>query len=191
MLNIATEGIRKQNLAVDDANAIEHLLRTSRVGYLGLVDGDEPYVVPLNFIWHREAIYVHGAQYGRKASLMSQSPKAAFTVAHEIGTITHPVPAKTDTAYLSTMVFGRISMVEDLNEATSALEAMLCKYVPGYYDSPLHSGHVQSYVSGAGSHVAVYRLQPERITAKENPEDMSVMFHPGRTRTADVQRGRR
>ena len=108
-----------------------------------------------------------------------------------MGTIAHPVPAKTDTAYLSAMVFGRISIVEDLDEATSALEAMLCKYVPGYYDTPLHSGHVKSYVSGAGSHVAVYRLRGEKITAKENPVEMSMMFYPGRTRKADVQNNRK
>ena len=70
MMNITTEGIRKQNLAITDATVVEHLLRTSRVGYLGLVDGDEPYVVPLNFVWHLDSIYIHGAQYGRKASLM-------------------------------------------------------------------------------------------------------------------------
>ncbi|WAH44553.1 pyridoxamine 5'-phosphate oxidase family protein [Alicyclobacillus fastidiosus] len=186
-MNITTDGIRKQNLAITDATAVDHLLRTSRVGYLGLVDGDEPYVVPLNFVWHSDSIYVHGAQYGRKANLMSNSPKATFTVADEVGTIAHPVPAKTDTAYLSAMVFGKIAVVEDFDEATSALEAMLCKYVPGYYDTPLHSGHVRSYVSGAGSHVAVYRLRGEKITAKENPNQMSMMFYPGRTRKADLQ----
>lgn len=186
-MNLTTDGIRKQTWAITDATVVDQLLRTCRVGFLGLVDRDEPYVVPLNYVWYLDSIYIHGAQYGRKAALLANSPKATFTVANDAGTIANPVPAKTDTAYLSAMVFGRICIVEDLEEATSALEAMLCKYVPGYFNSPLHSGHVQSYVSGAGSHVAVYRLHGDQITAKRNPEQMSMMFYPGRTRKADLQ----
>ena len=186
-MNLTVEGIRKQNLAITDTKVVEHLLRTARVGFLGLVDGDEPYVVPLNFVWHRGAVYIHGAVHGRKASLLASSPKATFTIADERGTIAHPVPAKTDTAYLSAMVFGRVSLVEDLREATEALDAMLTKYVPGYYEKPLQSGHVESYVSGAGSHVGVYRLQAERVTAKQNAEDMGMMYYPGRTQRADLR----
>ncbi len=75
MLNITSNGIRKQNMAVTEKGIIEHLLLSSRVGYLGLVDGDEPYVVPLNYLWYQDAIYIHGAQAGRKATLMGNSPK--------------------------------------------------------------------------------------------------------------------
>ncbi len=186
-MNISTDGIRKQNMATTDTVIVERLLHSSRVGFLGLVDGDEPYVIPLNFIWHQNALYIHGAQDGRKARLMANSPKATFTVANDLGSIANPVPAKTDTAYLSVMVFGKIAIVQEIHEATAALDAMLQKYVPGYYDTPLPTGHVQSYVSGTGSHVAVYRLDPERITAKMSPEDPVMMFYPGRTRKSDLR----
>lgn len=187
-MNLTTAGIRNEKLALTDVHTVEHVLKTTRVGYLGLVDGDEPYVVPLNYIWHNGAIYIHGAQYGRKADLMTDSPKATFTVADERGTIADPVPAMTDTAYVSVMVFGRVSIVSDLEEATGALDAMLSKYVPGYYDAPLHAGHVKSYVSKAGSHVAVYRLDADKVTAKQNIEEMGALFYPGRTRKEDARR---
>lgn len=186
MLTITSNGIRKQNMAVTEQEIIEHLLLASRVGYLGLVDGDEPYVVPLNYLWYQNAIYIHGAQAGRKATLMGKSPKATFTVANDLGNIANPVPAKTDTAYLSVMVFGTITLVPDLDESTAVLQAMLNKYVPGYYDTLLPAGHVQSYVSGAGSHVGVYRLQADKITAKQSEVALAMMFYPGRTRKSDV-----
>jgi nitroimidazol reductase NimA-like FMN-containing flavoprotein (pyridoxamine 5'-phosphate oxidase superfamily) len=164
------------------------MLLSSRVGYLGLVDGDVPYVVPLNFLWHRnrDAIYIHGAQDGRKASLMSIQPKATFTVSQELGTMANPIPAKTDTAYTSVMVFGRISLIEDLDEKTEILEAMLAKYVPGYYSRPLSPQHVMSYISNAKSSVRVWALSADQITAKRHEESMSTLFYPGRTQVQDV-----
>ncbi|WDM03112.1 pyridoxamine 5'-phosphate oxidase family protein [Alicyclobacillus cycloheptanicus] len=166
---------------------VESLLRKSRVGYLGLVDDDEPYVIPLNFVWYRDCLYIHGAQSGRKAALLSRAPRSTFTVSEDNGTLADPVPAKTDTAYLSVMLFGRICAVPDLEESTAALDAMLTKYVPGYYEAPLHPNHVKSYLSSAGSHVAVYRLTPDRITAKHNPLDWDRLFYPGRTQKFDAR----
>lgn len=117
-----------------------------------------------------------------------QSPvQGTFVVAEERGIIANPVPAKTDTAYLSVMVFGCVEPVHDLSEATRALQAMLDKYVPGYFAAPLHSGHVETYVSGMGSHVQVYRLEGNRVTAKSCPVATEAMFYPGRTQIADVR----
>lgn len=186
-MKLTADGIRKQNMVVSDEKLVEELLVTGRVGCLGLVDGDDPYVVPLNYIWHQDAIYFHGARFGRKASLLEASPKATFVVVDDRGTIANPVPAKVDTAYLSVMVFGAVSLVTDLTEATAAMDAMLSKYVPGYFAQPLHSGHVESYVSGAGSHVAVHRLSADRVTAKQSEMDAAMMFYPGRTQVADVR----
>jgi uncharacterized protein len=186
-LDLRSDSLRKHQMAVTDEAKIEQLLRDARVGCLGLVDGDEPYVIPMNFVWHDQSIYVHGAADGRKADLMRGTTKATFIVLEDRGTIAHPVPAKTDTAYKSVMVFGRVSVVADLTEATAAMQAMLLKYVPGYYEKPLHSGHVESYVSSAGSHTAVYRLQVERLTAKENPVSDTMMFFSGRTQAGDLR----
>ncbi len=47
------------------------------------------------------------------------------------------MPALTDTAYMSVILFGSVERVEDPEEMRDALQAMLDKYVPGYYDRPL------------------------------------------------------
>lgn len=178
--------IRRQELSVTDQSMIENVLLTSRVGYLGLVDGDEPYVVPLNFIWYRNQIYFHGAEKGRKAILLAKNPMATFTVSQDQGTIANPVPGETDTAYISVMIFGKTAMIHDFSEKAEVLNAMLSKYVPGYYEHPLHPEHVKSYISNAESRVAVYRLATERVTAKEHNKNMDMMFYPGRTQKGDV-----
>ncbi|WP_340582313.1 pyridoxamine 5'-phosphate oxidase family protein, partial [Staphylococcus aureus] len=86
--------------------------------------------------------------------------------------------AKTDTAYMSVMVFGKAQPISDLNEATHMLQEMINKYVPGYYNRPLSQQHVDKYRSAVfGGPVQVYRIDPQQITAKENPITLGEMFN--------------
>jgi nitroimidazol reductase NimA-like FMN-containing flavoprotein (pyridoxamine 5'-phosphate oxidase superfamily) len=178
--------IRQQKLACTDDNRIDQFLSHARTGYLGLTDGDLPYVVPLNFIWMNEAVYFHGAAQGRKIDLIQTNPNGCFTVAEDYGTMVSPIPAKTDTAYMSVMLFGVIEPVTDLEEATAAMQIMLDKYVPGYYEKSLPQSHVEKYRSSLGSHTAVFKLIPNIRTAKENQLDTSLSFYPDRKVEMDI-----
>lgn len=160
---------------------MDEFLRQARTGFLGLTEGEFPYVVPVNFVWLNGAIYFHGAAQGRKIELIHANPNCCFTVAEEYGTMVSPIPAKTDTAYMSVMLFGVIEMVNDIKEATAALQGMLDKYVPGYYNQKLSQTHVEKYRSSLGSHTVVLKMIPKVITAKANPLDSQQAFFPGRS----------
>ncbi|WP_409306112.1 pyridoxamine 5'-phosphate oxidase family protein [Peribacillus sp. SCS-155] len=160
---------------------MEMFLVNARTGFLGLADEKLPYVVPLNFVYYNRAIYIHGAAHGRKIDIIGRNSNACFTVSEDLGTLTDPVPAKTDTSYMSVMLFGHIQIVTDLNEATSAMQEMLNKYVPGYYHSPLSKSHVEKYRSSLGSRTAVLKLVPESISAKLNEVNEAAKFYPGKT----------
>ncbi|MFF2886973.1 pyridoxamine 5'-phosphate oxidase family protein [Paenibacillus sp. NPDC057967] len=166
----------------EDQEKIDHFLTNTRTGLLGLADGPQPYVVPLNYVWWNKCIYFHGLSSGRKISVIRQNHNACFTVFEEFGTVTDPVPAKTDTAYMSVMLFGIVEKVEQLDDSTSVLQQFLNKYVPGYYDRPLSKVHVDKYRSSLDHQaVSVYRMRPHTITAKENPIDEQNMFDSGRS----------
>lgn len=169
-----------------DQVKINKFLETEKTGYLGLADGNMPYVIPLNYVWMDGAIYFHGAAQGRKISIMEENADACFTVSADLGTLTNPVPAKTDTSYMSVMIFGKAELVNSLDEAVMAMQKMLDKYVPGYYDTMLSSTHLEKYRSSLGSHTAVYKIKSVELTAKENPVQMEKLFYPGKTTKNDI-----
>lgn len=174
--------VRYKTREVLDKSKIEKFLLQARIGYLGMVDGQLPYVVPLNFVWTDGKLYFHGATGGRRNQVMDANSEVCFTVCEEYGTITDQVPAKTDTAYMSVIVFGKAEPVMDLDEATHMLQELIHKYVPGYYNRPLPKQHVDKYRSAVfGGPVQVYRIDPSHITAKENPIEAEKMFRPGKT----------
>lgn len=170
-----------------DPVKINAFLQQARTGFLGLSAENAPYVVPLNFAWLNGSIYIHGASEGRKISLLRNNAQACFTVCEDRGTTTDIVPANTDTAYMSVMLFGSAAFVADLEEATEAMQAMLDKYVPGYYDNPLAKSHVEKYVSSLGSRTSVIKLTPTDITAKENEAQEDHLFYRGKTQHDERQ----
>jgi nitroimidazol reductase NimA-like FMN-containing flavoprotein (pyridoxamine 5'-phosphate oxidase superfamily) len=178
--------MRQKNSECTDTKKITSFLETAKTGYLGLADGAMPYVIPLNFVWLNDAIYFHGASEGRKINIIEENANACFTVSEDQGTLTDPVPAKTDTAFMSVMIFGMAEKVQDLEEATEAMQKMLDKYVPGYYDQPLARTHVEKYRSSLGSKTAIYKIKTVELTAKENPIQLEKLFYPEKTSQNDI-----
>ena len=76
------KGMTRRERQVTDIEEIKDILDKCMVVHLGLIDGDEPYVVPLNYGYTMEddklTIYVHGATVGHKLDLIRQNPKVFF-----------------------------------------------------------------------------------------------------------------
>ncbi|WP_019911707.1 pyridoxamine 5'-phosphate oxidase family protein [Paenibacillus sp. HW567] len=152
-----------------DQERIGEFLNTARIGVVGIGGDAYPYAVPVNYVWHEGAVYFHGMGSGKKVRLLAEHPAVSFTVYREDSTVTDPVPCKADTAYFSVMLFGEASRVTDMDEASGVLQKILDKYTPGFYKQEMTARMVEKYRSSMdGNAVAVYRLTPVHLTAKEN-----------------------
>lgn len=171
--------VRLSKRECTDQQKIADFLKNAQIGYLGLSDREAPYVVPLNFVWLDGSFCFHGADAGRKMEIMSRNKAACLTISEHYGTITNPVPAHTDSAYMSVMAFGQMEIVEDLNEATAIMQGLLDKYVPGYYDKPLSRTHVDKHRSSMGGKTTVFKLVCSTMSAKVNETVEGSMFERG------------
>ncbi|MCE1175472.1 MAG: pyridoxamine 5'-phosphate oxidase family protein, partial [Propionibacteriales bacterium] len=108
---------------------------------------------------------------------LAGEPAVSFTVFAEHGTTTDPMPCHADTSYSSVMIFGQVSPVSDLTESAEALQGLVSKLLPGFYRSRITDRLVDNYRSGMDDNpVAVYRLTPDRLTAKQNLADPGELF---------------
>ena len=58
------------------------LLSSARYGRLGLSREDQPYVVPMSFVYHEGKIYLHSRGMGRKVQYAAENPRICFQVDH-------------------------------------------------------------------------------------------------------------
>lgn len=176
------EQIRYKQRNCEDSEKIERFLTETRVGVIGLSTKEYSYAVPVNYVWHDKAVYFHGMGSGKKVDLLMQSPAVCFTVFQEYGTVMDPVPCHADTSYMSVMLFGKACPVIDHEEGAQALQKIIDKYMPNFYKSKMSAALVEKYKSSHDQMpVAVFKLVPDAITAKENaaaPEALFPQGHP-------------
>lgn len=94
--------------------AMDKVLQEEDTGYLGLADGDKPYVVPVSFAYLDNRIVIHGATTGRKLDIIRHHPRACFTVSRHIDR-TRPHQAEGGCTYRfeSVICQGTAEVVED------------------------------------------------------------------------------
>lgn len=170
--------IRYTKRICHDKEKIDRFLHEARVGTLSMCEtAFQPYALPINYIYHNGKIYFHGMGSGKKNEVLAANPAVCFTVFTEYGTVADSMPAKCDTAYFSVVIFGKASLVEEIEEKTAALRLIVGKFVPGLFANPLSSQFVKNYHSGFDDKAtAVFCIEPEVMTAKENPVDLDNMF---------------
>lgn len=74
--------MRRTDRAVTDQERVRQLLEECRVCRLGLWDGQEVYIVPMNYGYTFEdgrlTLYFHCAQEGRRMEILAQRPAVSF-----------------------------------------------------------------------------------------------------------------
>lgn len=172
------EQIKYTKRICNDKAKIDRFLTEQRVGTLSMCENEgRPYALPVNYIYWNDKIYIHGMGSGKKNDVLAANPSVCFTVFEEFGTVADPMPAKCDTAYLSVVIFGKAVLVQDVAEKTEVLAQLLEKFMPRFFKTPLAPHFVETYRSSFDNNVvAVYCIDPEDLTAKENPVDVENMF---------------
>jgi nitroimidazol reductase NimA-like FMN-containing flavoprotein (pyridoxamine 5'-phosphate oxidase superfamily) len=121
------------------------LLRDQNIGRLGCCSEGMPYVIPVNYFFDGEDIYIHSMP-GRKIQVMRANPHVCLQVDEIEDTFN----------WLSVIAFGLFEEVYDTTERDRILAAMFQR-LP-------HMTPVESIVRDSMSEVIVFRIRVERIT---------------------------
>ena len=119
-------GMTRRELQITDRAEICDILDRCSVVHLGLVDGDEAYVVPMNYGYTMDedgtlALYLHGAPTGRKIDLMRANPKVFFEMECDLRPFEGDVACRYGLEYKSLMGRGRAVILDDPEEKMAAL----------------------------------------------------------------------
>ena len=122
-------GITRREREVNDLNEIIQILDKCMILHLGLVDGDEPYVVPLNYGYTMEdgklTLYMHGAKTGHKLDLIRANPKVFFEMDCDVHPFEGNHACQYGTTYASVMGRGVAHIIEDVEEKIKALNIFM------------------------------------------------------------------
>ena len=122
-------GITRREREVTDPAQILDILSRAKIVHIGMVDGDEPYVVPMNYGFTMEegklTLYLHGAKKGRKLDVLRANPKVFFSLECDVQGFDGDIACRYGTAYASVMGSGTAVILEDSGEKCEALSLFM------------------------------------------------------------------
>ncbi len=139
-------------------NEAEKLLEEAQVGRLGVSWRDEPYVVPLNFVYYKGKVYFHSAREGKKLECLIHNPQVCFEVSDLLGIREAEKPCNFGAYYRSALVFGEARIVE-ASEKTDILQLLFEKYAKGSVKPVFEEKEVER--------VTVVEIAVKKITGKQ------------------------
>mgnify|MGYP002509065877 CR=1 FL=1 len=156
-------GITRREREVTDLNEIKAILDKCMIVHLGLVDGDEPYVVPLNYGYTMDngklTLYMHGARTGYKLDLMRANPKVFFEMDCDVEPFEGKSACQYGTGYASVMGRGLAEIVEDVEEKKKALSILM----------KTQTGKDFEFTDKLVSVVSVFKINVLDYSAKRRP----------------------
>lgn len=153
-------------LEIKSKEKIKEFLDKEHVGRIASIDENGyPQVIPMNFVFLDDVIYMHSHTRGEKLENVSRNDKVGFEVDRELEFLPSyfedPKNASlADTLYISVVIKGKAEIVKDNNEKTNALNGLMKKYQPEGRYEPI------SPEMGVLDEVAVIKVTPDSIKGK-------------------------
>ena len=129
-------------LEIKSKEKIIEFLSSQQTGRISSIDENGfPQIIPMNFVFINDAIYIHSHIRGEKLDNIRRNQKVGFEVDKSLEFLpsyfSDPTDASlADTLYISVVIKGNASIVSDKEEKTNALNGLMKKYQPeGGYES--------------------------------------------------------
>ncbi len=129
--------------------------------YVAMVDSDSlPYVLPFNFGYEGNTVYLHSAQEGMKMDILRKNPNVciAFSTDHTLRHSHDEVACSYGMKYRSVLVHGSIEFIDDFEEKKRILNVVMKKYTSREF----------SFNAPAVNEVCVYKVDVKRISGRES-----------------------
>lgn len=161
--------MRKSAYEMTSEQEIDQFLEEMSFGTLAMQGEEWPYAVPINYVYHRKSVWLHGSKVGHKMEAIRENSRVAFSVCREFAIVpsyfSDPLLACPATAYFkSVLIRGRTEIVDDPSDKADVLGALMRKLQPegGYKpidsEDPLYAARLQG--------VAVIRIAIDSLVAK-------------------------
>ena len=123
-------------LEIKSKERIIEFLSSQQTGRISSIDENGfPQIIPMNFVFISDAVYVHSHIRGEKLDNIRRNQKVGFEVDKSLEFLpsyfSDPTDASlADTLYISVVIKGNANIVSDKEEKTNALNGLMKKYQP-------------------------------------------------------------
>lgn len=145
---------------IEEKERIEQILKSEQICFVGFSDENGiPYVLPMNYGYENNVIYLHSAQKGRSIKILEQNPNVCITFSTQPKLVwQHPdVACSYRMQSESVICNGKVFFEEDFEEKERVLSIIMRQYTDRDF----------KYSVPAINNVKIWKVPIESISAKE------------------------
>jgi nitroimidazol reductase NimA-like FMN-containing flavoprotein (pyridoxamine 5'-phosphate oxidase superfamily) len=120
--------MRRTEKEIKDRKKIEEIIEKTTCCRIGLVDGSNPYIIPVNFVVNNNHLYFHSAKEGRKIDILRKNNFVCFEMDIEGEIVKGQQACFWGMKYVSIIGFGQASIIEDNAGKEKVLDMLMEKY---------------------------------------------------------------
>ena len=113
---------------ISDPKIIEQILNESSICRIAFSVDGEAYIVPVNFGYKDNKLYIHSAPEGKKIDFLKKNNRICFEMELDHEIIKDKVACKWTTKYRSVIGYGTISIVQEKSQKIEGLDIIMSKY---------------------------------------------------------------
>ncbi|HDQ41327.1 MAG TPA: pyridoxamine 5'-phosphate oxidase family protein [Desulfonatronum sp.] len=153
--------MRRNEKQITDLLEIELIIAKANILHLAMVDGVDPYVVPLNFGYAKGVFYVHGAAEGRKIEVLRCNSRVCFALHAPAELKSAKTPCAYGMIFESVIGFGQAEIVVDQDEKFKALRGI-------FRQANVNPEHIADFSAEHLAQTAVLRITVRSMTGKRS-----------------------
>jgi nitroimidazol reductase NimA-like FMN-containing flavoprotein (pyridoxamine 5'-phosphate oxidase superfamily) len=136
---------------------IDQFLTCSPTGRLGLIIDNEPYIVPVGYVYHEGKIAIHSCIKGKKMQALKSNPRVCFEVDETVSDVS---------MYKSVIMFGRSEILDEPEAMIPYLQLHINKYrVPEAFETYMQKpGRKRVEETKA---VRIILITPDQVTGRK------------------------
>jgi len=151
--------MRRSDKEIKDLELIWKVLNECESCRIALCDGGKPYIVPMNFAYHDNALYLHSATEGCKIDIIRENSNISFQMDIKTQIVTDEIPCNWGMKYLSVIGSGQAHLIHDTLEKKEAMDIMMAKY---------SSENSFEYSDEALNSIMVIKIEIEEMNGKKS-----------------------
>lgn len=157
-MSTAERPMRRHECEVTDDAVIERILGRATVCRVAMVDGREPYLVPMNCGWNGHSLVLHAASEGRKLAILRANPRVCVEIEEDVQIVTGSKGEDCTATYVTVIATGTATFITNPQAKAEGLNTIIRQ---------CHTGFPEEQFSDAVlARVTVLEVQFDRITCK-------------------------
>jgi hypothetical protein len=120
--------MRRNDKEIKDKQVIDEILTRSEICRIAMMDGDKPYIIPVNYGYCNGAIYIHGSNEGKKIDLLKKNNYVCFEIEQKSEIVKGENSCGWTTRYRSLIGYGNIDFITDFDNKKQGLDIIMAHY---------------------------------------------------------------